>query len=102
MKIRQSVFYSYSYTRDNVIGFKIVGFSFVVAMVPKIIKQEAESDVVSSELNSHVFNVTTHVQKNKRTPRARPARYTMQADKKSSSNSLQTKRSSSFRGVTRY
>jgi hypothetical protein len=79
-----------------------VGFSFVDAMVPKTIKQEAQSDVVSSGLNSHVFNITTHVQKNKRTPRARPARYTTHVDKKTPSNSLQTKRSSSFRGVTRY
>lgn len=67
----------------------------------KIIKQEALSDVVSSELKSNVFNITSHVQKNKRTPRARPARYTTQVDKKPPSNTLQTKRSSSFRGVTR-
>ena len=80
-----------------------MGFSFiVVAMVPETIKQEAQSDVVSSELKSHIFNSTTHIQKNKRTPRARPARYITHVDKKPPSNNLQTKRSSSFRGVTRY
>lgn len=88
--------------RGNIGACETTSFLATIVMTPKTIKQEAQSDVVSSELKSQNFNITTHVQKNKRTPRTRPAKYNTQVERKLSGSTSQTKRSSSFRGVTRY